>query len=544
MSHKLYRTIAVAFIVLLFGLAVAVGLGVGPARAQGLIYVDDDTCPAVGDGSQTTPYCRIQTAVDAAGEGDEIRVAAGTYTGTQAVTHQPKWWGNPYTYTQVVIITKTLTLRGGYDSGNWGDSPDPTANPTIIDAERQGRGVSIVGTIDADGTTVPSVTVDGFTITGGDYTGLGDPSGANDAACSDSYHDCGGGLYAMRSALTLRNSVISNNIASRDQGEGGGIYLWELDGDGALIENTTVISNSAPGSNGGWGGGLYADDVYAPITINQSVFQDNTASGSGGGLYGYDIQDLVTIVETDFASNTAQTSWGGGARIRLADNGELLHMDRVHLQDNQADSRGAAILLDAAGLVIPQARLTNLILSGNRITATAPTADDAVVHVDGQFTSLEVTLAHVTAADNQAPTFLYVEPSSYGSGEAVTATLKNVLVASFTNAFAAQELAGNRVLIHHTNTLTDNVTTLHQNVGGSPTFVAVGTRSGDPKLDATYHLQASSVAIDAGVNAGVTTDIDGEARPDRCFYDIGADEFITGEQCEQVYLPLVLRNHQ
>jgi hypothetical protein len=543
MSPKLYRIITVAFIVLLFGLAVAVGLGVGPARAQGLIYVDDDTCPAVGDGSQTTPYCRIQTAVDAAGEGDEIRVAAGTYTGTQAVTHERKWWQNPYTYTQVVIITKTLTLRGGYSSGNWSKSPNPTAYPTIIDAERQGRGVSIVGSDTIYGLTVPSVTVDGFTITGGDYTGLGDPSVAGDAACKDSDSDCGGGLFANASALTLRNSVISNNIASRDAGEGGGIYLWELYGDyGVLIENTTVVSNSAP--EVGLGGGLYADDVYAPITINQSVLQDNTASSSGGGLgLLYNIQDLVTIVETDFASNTAQTSWGGGARIRLAPNGEL-HMDRVRFQDNQADSRGAAILLDASGEAVPQARLTNLILSGNRITATAPTAADAVVHVDGQFSNLEVTLAHVTAADNQAPTFLYVEPSSYGSGEAVTATLKNVLVVSFTNAFAAQELAGNRVLIHHTNTLTDNVTTLHQNMGGSPTFVAVGTRSGDPKLDATYHLQASSAAIDAGVNAGVTTDIDGEARPDRCFYDIGADEFITGEQCEQVYLPLVLRNHQ
>jgi len=197
-------------------------------------------------------------------------------------------------------------------------------------------------------------------------------------------------------------------------------------------------------------------------------------------------------------------------------------MDRVRFQNNRADSRGAALFLNAVGSGIPRARLTNLLLSGNRTTSA--TAADAVIGVDGLYTSLEVVLAHVTAADNQAPTFLYAQPDT-DPGDMVTVTLTNTLVVSFTNGFAAQELGSGEVLIQHTNTLTDNVTTLHQTVGGSPTFTAVNPLTGDPKLDATYHLQVGSAAIDAGVDAGVTTDIDGDTRPWGAGYDIGADEY-------------------
>ena len=34
--------------------------------AQTTWYVDDDTCPAVGDGSAGNPFCKIQDAINAA----------------------------------------------------------------------------------------------------------------------------------------------------------------------------------------------------------------------------------------------------------------------------------------------------------------------------------------------------------------------------------------------------------------------------------------------------------------------------------------------
>jgi uncharacterized repeat protein (TIGR01451 family) len=52
---------------------------------------------------------------------------------------------------------------------------------------------------------------------------------------------------------------------------------------------------------------------------------------------------------------------------------------------------------------------------------------------------------------------------------------------------------------------------------GDPAFV-------DPD-NGDYHIGVGSAAIDAGVDAGVSTDIDGEPRPAGAGFDIGADEF-------------------
>ena len=57
-----------------------------------------------------------------------------------------------------------------------------------------------------------------------------------------------------------------------------------------------------------------------------------------------------------------------------------------------------------------------------------------------------------------------------------------------------------------------------------------------------YHLTVTSPMIDAGTTlAWLAEDVDGDARPDFCLFDIGADEVVTGQSCRYVYLPLVVR---
>ena len=523
--RKRRRTIiGIPFIVGLFGAVLMASLlladfvvsGSAPiAPNQSILYVDDDTCPASGSGTQGNPYCSIQDAVDAATPGDEIRVAQGHYTGSQTIPYAP-WGGTAFTYTQIVFINKQLTLRGGYGPGAW-DASEPAARPTVIDAEGHGRGISIV----AAG-SVP-VTIEGFTVTGGDYTSLGNPTDGGATVCrSEGGEDCGGGVYAYASMLVLRNSVITGNVAGRDaSNQGGGIYLWDVR-EGTLIENTTVAGNSALAAYG-TGGGLYAFQINGAMTISNTVFADNHAESSGGGLMIYNADALVTIEAVDFLRNTASAHEGGGAHVRLTDDGDLLHMDRCRFVDNQAQERGAAVYLHAAYIFVPRARLSNLLFTGNATTSTLPSG--AVLAIDGAFTDMEVDGSHITAADNQAPTFLFAKPSRYDT-HGLTVTLKNTLVTSFTRAFAAEEVGSGQALIRHDHTLTSAVTTLHHTVGGAPTFVSTNPVSGDPMLDTTYHLQPGSAAIDAGSDAGVSTDIDGHFRPQSVAPDIGADEYV------------------
>lgn len=65
--------------------------------------------------------------------------------------------------------------------------------------------------------------------------------------------------------------------------------------------------------------------------------------------------------------------------------------------------------------------------------------------------------------------------------------------------------------------------------GGGGTVISSTNVYGDPAFAdpaaGDYHLTAGSAAIDAGVNAGLVTDIDGDPRPLDTGYDIGADEY-------------------
>jgi hypothetical protein len=69
------------------------------------------------------------------------------------------------------------------------------------------------------------------------------------------------------------------------------------------------------------------------------------------------------------------------------------------------------------------------------------------------------------------------------------------------------------------------------NIREDPGFV-------DP-LNDDYHLAAGSAAIDAGIDAGVLFDIDGDPRPVGPRPDIGADEYPS--PLSPVYMPLILR---
>jgi hypothetical protein len=526
MAGRLSRIVVVLVVATLLslGMASALALASGEgtsafAPSAGPWYVDDDTCPATGSGTQGDPYCRIQTAVDNADPGDEVLVATGLYTGSFQIQDVAD-----YTHTQVVYIDKDLVLRGGFDPGDW-TTADPTANPTTIDAERNGRCVTLRGF--GYGHSTVSVTIDGFVLTGGDYTGLGNAPGVAAKECLEAGSDCGGGLYGRYATLTLRNSTITDNIASSATGDGGGAYIWS-GARGTVIENTDFISNSA---GLGWAGGLKAHDIYNPIRISGCEFRANVARGRAGAML-YSIRGALHIADTDFISNTALDWDVGGAEVRLSQTGGSLMMERVSFIGNEANVASAFLLRAAGAGTSPQvASIVNTLFAGNR--APAPDPDSAVFDVSGNFTDLDVRLVHVTAAGNDVPSFLY---GKTGSDDDLTFTITNTLISSFDNAFLLEEYGTGEAYLHHTQLLASHVPTLYVTLVGTPSFSGVGTVTGDPVLDSRYRLMPGSAAIDKGVNAGVTDDIDRQVRPIGK-PDIGADEWQL-----VVFTPLVLRD--
>jgi hypothetical protein len=132
-----------------------------PTHYVAITGTDSDDCSAPGSACRTVQY-----AVDQAGEGDEIRVAAGTYTDLSA--RPGVTWPVYMPVTQVVYISKTVTVHGGYTTTDWTTS-DPGANPTTLDAQRQGRAVYITGNIVCDAELTESAgvtqTLAGVTLT-------------------------------------------------------------------------------------------------------------------------------------------------------------------------------------------------------------------------------------------------------------------------------------------------------------------------------------------------------------------------------------------
>lgn len=138
------RRLALSFSLVVIGVGAVSAIlnyfaGLSPSRvlAQSTSIT---VCPA---GPPTCNHQTIQSAVDAAGEGDVIKIATGIYTDT---------------FNPLVSITKSLTLRGGYASG-FTEPPDFEGNPTLLDAQGGGPVIDILGGI--------TVTIEGLQITGG-----------------------------------------------------------------------------------------------------------------------------------------------------------------------------------------------------------------------------------------------------------------------------------------------------------------------------------------------------------------------------------------
>jgi hypothetical protein len=185
-------------------------------------------------------------------------------------------------------------------------------------------------------------------------------------------------------------------------------------------------------------------------------------------------------------SNTAYF-WGGGLYLDQASSAMLIN-DVV--ADNQADSQG----------------------SGLYVRGSSP------------------RLLHTTIARNSG---------GDGSGVYVTEYLGSYSTVALTNTIVVSHTVG--ITVTGGNTVTVNgilwygaPVTVSQ--AATATVTVQNQRQGNPAFATDgYHLTGASAAIDKGVDAGVTTDVDGQPRD--AFPDLGADEY------HKIYLPIILKSY-
>ena len=487
------------------------------------------------------PCATLQHAVDVAYGGDDVRVAAGTYTGTHSRLAPPGYSGSTVV-TQMVYISKTITVRGGYSSNF-----DRQVYTTTLDAEGQGRVLLLVGDI--------TPTLEALYITGGDATGLG---GIEDASA-------GGGVYVLSATTTLNGCHIATNTAFL----GGGVFMYQS--DGSTLSNNTIRDNVADYA----GGGVYLE-LSPDATLKDNVVQNNTAYAGGGiglvssahaTLQGNVVQGNAVsgnsaslgggialvlsdnavlsdnVIQGNVASVTAPSGWAYGGGIYQDQNANVT-LSRNAILSNTADYGGGVLVWHAV----------NATLSGNTLLGNVAEAGGGIL----LWNNSNATLDNNVIADNWA--------GIAGSGIyilASTACLRHDTLARNTGSsgLGVSEFDGstsrvtltNTVLVSHTTAvivaassaaMLDGVLWYGNgtNSGGAGSLVVTHAISGNPAFAADgYHLMAGSAAQDNGVmTAGVLQDIDGEPRFDPP--DLGADEYWPPGVLRFVYLPLILKD--
>ncbi|MGD8396300.1 MAG: right-handed parallel beta-helix repeat-containing protein [Candidatus Eiseniibacteriota bacterium] len=193
-------------------------------------------------------YATIGAAIDAAVAGDQIFVEPGIYV-------------------------ENITLKDGVDVTS-------TMGPEVTTID--GGGVDHV--VDAISVTL---TLDGFTVTGGNATGNG------------------GGIRVQTGAnITVRNCILVSNLSA---GEGGGIAIQDSQ---ALVELCDIAENTARS-----GAGIYVDGASPgnSVSIVQCTVHDNATAGpagDGAGIF-VDSSSGVMIEETAIRNNSCGGLGGG-----------------------------------------------------------------------------------------------------------------------------------------------------------------------------------------------------------------------------------------
>ena len=515
-------------------------------------YVSPGGADAPGCGSAIAPCLTINYAIGEAITGSTVIIMPGVYTQTATLS-----------------INKPITLAAQNGAGSAVVAGDGSVARVIL-IESDGVTLSELEVRNGSGDVIrQSASYTGTVITGTIVHDCGDEC-VQLARCTDclienviAYDTAQDGLnFADSRNSTIRNcevydsrsengaifvygssSITIENNYVHDSTASNGIYIEEMDGEGTtLLHDNVIEDNNFSGRNPSQISGV-AILVYKPlaepvvdarIVIAGNRIENNTgddnAAPSGHAIYwiqhaGYDGAPVEIL------SNRVISNGGDGIHVEV----RVAHTGTVTVTGNSIlNNAGRGIAVDNTGTLTATVR-------GNTIVGNGDDADrGGGVYVRGTDPILLVN--NIVAANNLSGT------TGLGAGLYVTDTriiLQHTTIAENAGGDGAGLYLGgtstavltNTIIVSHTvgvtvaasSTATLNATLWHGNgddSGGSGTVISSANVSGAPAFfgGGDYHITLDSAAIDAGVDAGVTADLDGDPRPLLSGHDLGADE--------------------
>jgi hypothetical protein len=234
------------------------------------IYVSATGDDANDGATAAAPKRTINAGIAAVQASGTVRIAAGTYG-------------------ENVLISRPVTLQGGYDSAF--TRIDPVASPVVIDGRERDATLTVF---------IPAAA-------------------------------------PAPTRLALRGLAIKNGLASGGMGAGGGGLRMMGPLTEVSIEDCLFSGNHAQGN----GGAMAVDDSV--LTILRTTIEGNTSDGNAGG--GIDINRSTATVTDTIIRNNHCANWGGGFN---AWNSKAA-LDGCTITGNQAGQGGGGVAVGPGG---------------------------------------------------------------------------------------------------------------------------------------------------------------------------------------------------
>ena len=349
------------------------------------VKVDGD---GLASGASWEEATTLPTALDAAGDGDVILLAAGTYTPTALIP------GGEAPEERTFDIHSNFTIEGGYPANaTTGAVADP-ANETILSGNlgsTQAYHVVVVSAVKSNGA---KAVLKNLTITDGKghtvnkeitrFAGessfdAGEGAGMSIGICNLEMTNCkvigNSGQMAAGVIISTGANIVFNNCSFNENsanGNGGGVW-----NQGELTMNNCTIANNRAASQCA---GYYGVAGSKAFIYNTAILgNDNTATSgrSGGGAYLRENSETV-FVNCTFADNK---SGNGGAACVYGNSavGAVAKFISCTITGNTATNGGGICMYNAT----PVAEIYNCIVSGNNsdigLAGTVASTDSQVI---------------------------------------------------------------------------------------------------------------------------------------------------------------------